>query len=255
MSKLKENLQAILDEKAKIKANEIIEGKTLFGVEGTLKEISTNNQRELDAEVGRASGGSYGTNGQYKTMTVQAKMKKDTLIRSEANASFSITPESIAQLISLTPDKIKNGETVLGVEGTLEEGIDTSDATAYGTDMVKGMTAYARGAKITGTLDKITSGSFETFDNYTISKNSAGAGGLIVNGIASRDVVLYKNAKAWITMEDYKVADAIQLSGDDIVEGKTYLGINGRAKKYVDPETTEDYLECLELSKSILGLE
>ena len=54
---------------------------------------------------------------------------------------------------NLLPENLKQGVTCLGVEGTMTEGIDTSDATATATDIVKDKTAYVNGEKITGTLE------------------------------------------------------------------------------------------------------
>lgn len=54
---------------------------------------------------------------------------------------------------NLLPENLKAGVTCLGVEGTMTEGIDTSDATATATDIVKDKTAYVNGEKITGTLE------------------------------------------------------------------------------------------------------
>lgn len=54
---------------------------------------------------------------------------------------------------NLLPENLKQGVTCLGVEGTMQAGIDTSDATATATDIVKDKTAYVNGEKITGTLE------------------------------------------------------------------------------------------------------
>ena len=58
---------------------------------------------------------------------------------------------------SVTPDKLAKGETAHDaagepITGTMEPGIDTSDATATASDIAKGKTAYANGKKITGTV-------------------------------------------------------------------------------------------------------
>ena len=52
---------------------------------------------------------------------------------------------------NLTPENLKRGVTVLGVDGNYI-GTDTSDATATNEDVLEGKTAYAQGQKLTGTL-------------------------------------------------------------------------------------------------------
>ena len=67
----------------------------------------------------------------------------------------SVTINAVTSNIdpNIIADNIRNGINILGVTGTLNEGIDTSDATAQATDIMSGMTAYVNGSKITGTID------------------------------------------------------------------------------------------------------
>ena len=46
---------------------------------------------------------------------------------------------------------IKKGVSILGVTGTVQEGVDTSDATATASQILSGKTAYVNGSKLTGT--------------------------------------------------------------------------------------------------------
>lgn len=62
------------------------------------------------------------------------------------------TPNStLANRIGLTANKIQEGNTILGIEGTAEI-LNTDDANAVNTDLLKGKTAYVKGVKITGTI-------------------------------------------------------------------------------------------------------
>lgn len=54
---------------------------------------------------------------------------------------------------NLTSSNIKNGVTIFGIEGTMQEGIDTSDANATAADLLLNKTAYVNGEKITGTIE------------------------------------------------------------------------------------------------------
>lgn len=66
---------------------------------------------------------------------------------------------------NLNSANIKNGVTIFGVTGTLDDsGIDTSDATATTNDVLKNKTAYVNNNKITGTIE---SKSAETYTPST----------------------------------------------------------------------------------------
>ena len=54
----------------------------------------------------------------------------------------------------IIPQNIKEDVTILGVTGTLHEGISTEDADAVAGDFAYGKTAYVKGSKITGTLER-----------------------------------------------------------------------------------------------------
>lgn len=53
---------------------------------------------------------------------------------------------------NLKPENIKSGVKVLGVEGTLNAGVDTTDATATPADLINPKTAYVNGKKIIGEI-------------------------------------------------------------------------------------------------------
>ena len=74
---------------------------------------------------------------------------------------------------NLKPENLKEGVTCLGVEGTLEEGIDTSDATATPRDIAMNKIAYTSSGKVTGTgfLGKNIYGALDyTSKTYTVEK-------------------------------------------------------------------------------------
>ena len=94
------------------------------------------------------------------TMNAQAKSVTPTtspqLITPDENfnALSQVTVEAVDNNIdaNILSENIRNGVTILGVTGTVEEGIDTSDATALDDDIALGKTAYVDGQKITGTF-------------------------------------------------------------------------------------------------------
>ena len=92
---------------------------------------------------------------------------------------------------NLKPENLKQGVTCLGVEGIMQSGIDTSDATAIAKNIILNKTAYVNGEKITGALTvPISSVSGYRALNYTtdILKTSIGDDGVdtTVNKIISK---------------------------------------------------------------------
>ncbi len=71
------------------------------------------------------------------------------------NSVLQINNLGLADKIGLTPNILANGVQVLNIVGTMEEGINTSDATATVDDIVLGKTAYVNGVKLTGTLENL----------------------------------------------------------------------------------------------------
>lgn len=136
---------------------------------------------------------------------------------------------------NIIPENIKSGVNVLGVEGTLEEGIDTSDATATADDIVSPKTAYVNGEKITGSLIK-TNLQLSDLQELGIDTSGAISGNTFVacdNDNTSiciytpMDLCIGENSYFPATMSNNKVSEAIGLTADKIVQGNTILGIIG----------------------------
>jgi hypothetical protein len=132
----------------------------------------------------------------------------------------------IAIAIQLSPAIIKKGETVLGVEGILETGVDTSDADATAEDIVKDKTAYVNGEKITGTI--------ESTNNlyYTDSINAtADDTGIRVTHAVDETILLKPETNQDNTislfLSNEQLASIIGLTADVIKSGTTILGIEG----------------------------
>ena len=169
---------------------------------------------------------------------------------------------NLANGIELTADKLLKGESVLHISGSA-----TSDATATAADILSGKTAYVNGVKLTGTAvtGVDVSDTTATAADVVMGKEFYGADGTkqtgevyVMDGLAGRitnyggtitggsvtddgngtigfysdpyGFPLYlKDTGGFGVEAPYSVvADAINLTGDKIVEGETVLGVNGR---------------------------
>ena len=74
-----------------------------------------------------------------------------TLTEGYHNGNGSIQIDSSEQ-DKIIDTNIRKNVTILGVQGTVEEGTDTSDATATSGDILGGKTGYTQGVKVTGSI-------------------------------------------------------------------------------------------------------
>ncbi len=126
---------------------------------------------------------------------------------------------------NLLPENLKKGVTCLGVEGTLEGGIDTSDATATAEDISLNKTAYANGQKITGSLPLFPNSRTFTVDGGVT--NDTENNRIQIRTINTTKQILDSNLNMEFNGEYADVADAIGLTADKIKAGETILGITG----------------------------
>lgn len=139
------------------------------------------------------------------------------------------TPVSwIAEADGLTSEKIVKGNTILGVEGTAETGIDTSDATATTEDIASGKTAYVNGEKITGTLEQ-TTGSNASILYTTVGDEEMSMQMLTARFTANSNYGSYipKANTLDLWLDETTLANVIGLTADKIKSGETILGITG----------------------------
>lgn len=128
----------------------------------------------------------------------------------------------------MTADKLKQGETILGIDGTVTPGIDTSDATAGEYDLAMGKTAYVNGQEIIGSVPVYEE---NTYDEMSSTVGSLAGDTLeIVGTMGSHSgdtVLLRQSAGVKLTPLQSDIATAVGLTADKIKIGETILGIRG----------------------------
>ena len=97
----------------------------------------------------------------------------------------------------IIPENIKKGVSIFNIQGTLEIGTDTTDATAKETDILEGTTAYIANGKVTGTM--INNGDITIIpeENEKVTKLAGYYSNIEVEAVDKTD--FYKNCKQLIT--------------------------------------------------------
>lgn len=125
MSKLKENLQAIAAEKAKIKAEDLPSTTTLFGIQGTLDILDGINYVNAKEQL-------MHVNEETKTVAIQGNsIGKKAIVKSSYQPGVKCTFNDICFCLGIIPEKIVKGETILGTVGTGETNIPFEEEAEY----------------------------------------------------------------------------------------------------------------------------
>jgi len=138
-----------------------------------------------------------------------------------SSKTLELSEDILAEKTSkIIPENIKKDVKIFDVIGTLEEGIDTSDATATASDIRINRTAYINGEKITGNVSSYDSGVDNPHVNVQADDNQQK-----LYYINYMPVILRKDVKTSATYS--AITQAINLSPEKIAKGETVLGIVG----------------------------
>lgn len=124
----------------------------------------------------------------------------------------------------IIPENIKKDVQIFDVIGTMNGGIDTSDATATADDIAQNKTAYVNGEKITGTVFTTESGEQRSFllpSNFTEDETK------II--LPPMDSGIYYRAGTILYFSKSNLRNRFGITADKIVAGNTILGVEGSA--------------------------
>ena len=193
-----------------IKSENIKDGISILGVEGNLVEL----------------------NGQ--TITVAPSTTEKVINPEEGyNGITQVTVEAVTNNIdtNIKQENIKKDVSILGITGTLEEGVDTSDADATAANIEINKTAYVNGEKITGSLP--LNNTTLVVDNAEISLDGEN-NKLEMNSTNSTKQIIDNNVNMKFNANYSDVATTIGLSPDKIKRGETILNVAGNVQEGID---------------------
>lgn len=261
INNLKTNVDAINEDKTNnLKSENIRSGVTILGISGTLEEGIDTSDANATAEDIAINKTAY-VNGEKVEGSIQViengyskeiqlsetnnipasnkfeltgTNKSNLILRNGAKVKIPISYNSVATAMKITSDKIKSGESIFGVEGTVQEGIDTSNANATSDDIALNKTAYVNGEKVTGTVQEInldfgaSEGEYVTSDTIPL----VGTTETNISAPIPDTVLLRGDNKSQIIMvvKNSDIAADAGLTPDKLVEGNKILGITGTAK-------------------------
>ena len=157
-------------------------------------------------------------NGVATTQVLSLLAKTNSHICAAINTGELITKENIIA------DKIKAGETILGVLGKSSV-VDTDDATASNSDLVDGKTAYVNGNKITGTITdkrnnntRVVGADVTGSDQYRVTLEGTGN---------STPEIINSSTTVKCEIANNLLATGIGLTADKIKQGVTIIGVTG----------------------------
>lgn len=213
-------------------STDIASGKTAYvngqKVIGTLLEETAN-------DIKQASGVELDEMGNLQFTSTPVSSDSEFIAREGYNDTVYASPNVIAPIIGLTPEKIVSGNTILGVAGTADTGgIDTSDATATNEDIAAGKTAYVNGQKVTGIIHTLSADEIEEVNSFNQDSVTNEDSKVSMNYSFGMNYLFRESSKIKISLPDTYVANATNLTANKLLVGNTVMGIVGTATSDAD---------------------
>lgn len=154
---------------------------------------------------------------------------------------------------TVTADKVLSGVTAHGkdgeaITGTCTFDVDSTDATAAVAEILASKTAYARGAKITGTMKNngAVKGTIKTLtESYTIAQGYHDGSGSVVIDSTEQAKLVAKNIREGITILGVKGA----MSGSEGMKPQAKTVIPSSSQQTVLPDSTYNCLSQVVVEK------
>ena len=151
----------------------------------------------------------------------------------------------------IIPENIKKDVQIFDVIGTMNGGIDTSDATATADDIAQNKTAYVNGEKITGTVFTTESGEQRSFllpSNFTEDETK------II--LPAMDSGIYYRAGTILYFSKSNLRNRFGITADKIKSGETILGLEGtyegdNINDYIAVPANKNTIKILDCIKQI----
>lgn len=225
---------------------DILAGKTAY-VNGQLIEGEI-----MDLDVAHGLTNNFYDNDDLLLVVEGTAFDSGYITGDHTTLSLDTNKLALAEAVGLTADKIVEGNTILGIEGTAtvgEGGIDTSDATATAAQILKSATAYVNGEKITGTIESALT--------TTISCDPKRFGNAIQMTVWGLDNKYVPQGTKITCSADFRfLAPVLGITADKIKKGEVICGVTGTYEPdYSDTLTPAEYTEAEGKMNNLFGEE